>query len=259
MPKSAAYVSPQYLKMIANFIREFKNMTYKKMDLKSGDTVLDLGCGPASDTLELAKIVTPSGKVYGLDMDEEMVDLANEAAKKEKMDGFVNHICGSVESMNFEDDFFNCIRAERIFQVIPFTVDRQTIFQEIKRVLKPGGIFMALDNDWATASIDFPDSELERKLVNWLTFKNRPDGLAGRKFFRLLKETGFSNIKIETVVNTAFSLKETPFGDNLIKTAEEEQVITKEEGAYWLSTLKEKSALGTYYSSVNFVMVSGVK
>lgn len=259
MPKSAGYVNPEYLKMIANIAREFKNASFNKMNLKKGDVALDMGCGPASDTIEMGKITTQSGKVYGIDMDEEMVCIGEEESRKQEMSAYVFHRTGSVEALDFEDNVFDSVRAERLFQVLPLTVNRDTILNEVMRVLKPGGIFLALDTDWATASVDFPDTNLERKLMNWFALKFRPDGMAGRKFLKLFKDAGFQNIKLETNVFTHKSLNETPFGEPFVKMAQADRVITEEEGRLWLKTLKEKGEHGTYYSGVNFITVYGEK
>lgn len=259
MPKSDGYVSPEYLKMIASFARPFKNETFKQMNLKTGDVTLDIGCGPAIDTIEMAKITSSSGKVFGIDIDEEMIEIAEKECKKEKIDSYVSHKLGTAINLEFNEKYFDSIRAERLFQVMPLSVDRNKIFKEIKRVLKPNGVFLALDTDWATATVDFPDINLERKLMNYFAINYRPDGIAGRTFYRLFKENDFKNVTMAAKVFPNKTLDETPFGDSFIKMAITDKVISKEEGLFWINTLRDYVSKGIYYSAVNYITVFGEK
>src|SRR6201988_3980978 len=103
--------------------------------LNSGDVVLDLGSGGGVDVLLSAKRVGPTGKVYGLDMTDEMLALANEnkrkagAANVEFLKGEIEHIPlpdGSVDVV-----ISNC--------VINLSADKNRVLREAFRVLKPGG------------------------------------------------------------------------------------------------------------------------
>ncbi|NLE00295.1 MAG: methyltransferase domain-containing protein, partial [Fibrobacter sp.] len=167
MPKSSGYVSPEYLQMIASVIKPFKDNSYRLMNIKDGDTVFDLGCGPGCDTKEMAVFVGDTGKVYGVDIDEEMVAIADKEVMKAGLANRVVHLVGSVQKLPFEDNYFDSCRAERLFQVIPANIERHLLFTEIRRVLKPGGKLVLIDTDWGTSTVDFPDSELERKLMTF--------------------------------------------------------------------------------------------
>lgn len=259
MPKSFGYVSPQYLKIVADVIRQFKRETYTRLNAKPGDTILDLGCGPGSDTIELASIVGDTGFVYGIDMDEEMIEIADNEAQKAGVSKNVIHQVGTIQNLPFNDNFFDSCRAERLFQVIPKNIDRNMLFSEIIRVLKPGGTLVLIDTDWGTTSIDFPDEELERRLVNFFATKMRPDGFAGRTFRRHFLENGLVDIAIENIVLVNKKIEETPFGDWMIGTALNENIITPEEADFWKKTLSERSLNNTFYSSVNTVLMVGKK
>lgn len=104
-------------------------------DLRAGETVLDLGSGGGIDVLLSAKRVGPSGKAYGLDMTDEMLDLALENQAKagvenvEFLKGYIEQIplpAGSVDVV-----ISNC--------VINLSVDKPAVISEIARVLRPGG------------------------------------------------------------------------------------------------------------------------
>ncbi|HEX3020372.1 MAG TPA: methyltransferase domain-containing protein, partial [Chitinispirillaceae bacterium] len=236
-----------------------EQVTYCKMNIKTGDIVLDLGCGPGIDTIQLAQLVGESGFVYGIDMDEEMIAIADKEGLKAGVNKRVFHQTGTVQQLPFNEEFFDSCRAERLFQVIPKEINRGIIFSEIKRVLKADGTLVLTDVDWGSASIDFPDIGLERKLVTFFASRMRPDGFAGRAFRRQFIENGFKNItcEVETLITT--KLEESPFGAWLTGCALDAGVITKAEADFWLETLMDKNKNNKYFSTVSSIIVTGRK
>jgi ubiquinone/menaquinone biosynthesis C-methylase UbiE len=259
MPKSAGYVSPQYLRMVADLVRTFKITTYDLMNIKKGDTVLDIGCGPGVDTIHLASCVGNNGKVFGVDIDEEMIELANKEACDKSVADIVQHRLGSLEKLPFENNMFNACRAERLFQVIPSSVDRTPLFAELYRVIQPQGRVVIVDTDWATASVDFSDTVLERTLMNFLAQKMRPDGFAGRSLKRYLLQSGFKIVKLDAVTLVHRALEETAFGEWLTATALEHNSITPAQAKNWLDELTAKSKNGSFYASIGSVIVVAEK
>jgi ubiquinone/menaquinone biosynthesis C-methylase UbiE len=80
-PKAyAGYVDVTYLERAAEHARQDKQLSYAAMRVQPGFRVLDVGCGPASDTIALAGLVGERGEVVGVDYDEEMVAEANRRA-----------------------------------------------------------------------------------------------------------------------------------------------------------------------------------
>ena len=73
MTQPRGYVDPHYLDAMAELIKQHKQRTYTWMHLQPGHTVLDVGCGPGTDTLASAGLVGPTGRVVGVDADAVMV------------------------------------------------------------------------------------------------------------------------------------------------------------------------------------------
>jgi SAM-dependent methyltransferase len=104
-------------------------------DLREGETVLDLGSGGGIDVLLSAKRVGPTGFAYGLDMTDEMLDLARENARKAGL-GNVEFLKGFIEDIPLPDASVDVVISNC---VINLSADKQQVFREMARVLKPGG------------------------------------------------------------------------------------------------------------------------
>ncbi len=104
-------------------------------DLRPGETVLDLGSGGGLDVLLSARRVGPAGKEYGLDMTEEMLDLARANARQAGAQN-VEFLRGQIEAIPLPVGSVDVIISNC---VINLSTDRPAVFTECFRVLRPGG------------------------------------------------------------------------------------------------------------------------
>ena len=104
-------------------------------NLKEGETVLDLGCGKGMDVFKACKIVGETGLVIGVDRLPEMVEKANYIREKKKLFN-TDFRVSDIDNLKVEDNTVDCVISNC---VINLCEDKEKVYSEIFRVLKPGG------------------------------------------------------------------------------------------------------------------------
>jgi arsenite methyltransferase len=110
-------------------------------DLHGGETVLDLGSGAGADVLISARRVGPTGRAIGLDMTDEMLELARANAAEAGVDN-VEFVKGYLEDIPLADDSVDVVISNC---VINLAADKHVVLAEAARVLRPGGRFAVSD------------------------------------------------------------------------------------------------------------------
>jgi ubiquinone/menaquinone biosynthesis C-methylase UbiE len=161
--------------------------------LKEGEVILDLGSGAGFDCFLAANIVGKTGKVIGIDMTPEMVEKARENAHKGGYDN-VDFRLGEIENLPMADNHVDAIISNCVINLSP---DKDRVFQEAFRVLKPGGRLMV--SDMVLVS-ELPES-IKNSVAAYIGC------LAGAimqdEYVKAIKNAGFKQVRIVDEVSLA--------------------------------------------------------
>src|SRR6266576_2742097 len=156
-------------------------------ELKPGETVLDLGSGGGIDVLLSARRVGPTGFAYGLDMTDEMLELAERNRKESGIEN-VRFLKGVIEDIPLEANAVDVVISNC---VINLSADKRQVLREAYRVLVPGGRF-------AVSDIVFQGhipGAIRTDLEAWAGCI--AGALEEHVYRKLLREAGFTNIEVE--------------------------------------------------------------
>jgi SAM-dependent methyltransferase len=157
------------------------------IDLREGDTVLDLGSGGGIDVLLSAKRVGPTGKVYGLDMTDEMLALARENQAKSGVTN-VEFLRGQIEQIPLPDNSVDVIISNC---VINLATNKDRVLEEAFRVLKPGGRFAVSD----VVVLGEVPAEIRRSMELWIGCI--ASALRDTEYVAKLARAGFADVSVE--------------------------------------------------------------
>jgi arsenite methyltransferase len=156
-------------------------------DLRDGETVLDLGSGAGADVLISARRVAPSGTAIGLDMTDEMLELARANAAEAGIHN-VEFVKGYIEDIPLAGDSIDVVISNC---VINLSVDKRKVLAEAARVLKPGGRFAVSD---VIADPDM-DEATRADMQQWTGCI--AGALTRDEFEDALAEAGLTDVEIE--------------------------------------------------------------
>lgn len=157
--------------------------------LRPGDRVLDVGCGPGTITVDLARRV-PDGVVVGIDAAEVVVADA-ESARAEAGVANARFAVGDVYALDEPDGTYDVVHAHQVLQHLSDPVRALT---EMRRVLRPGGLLAVRDSDYG-AFVWWPlDPRLDRwlELYHQITRRNGAEADAGRRLLAWVRAAGFA-------------------------------------------------------------------
>jgi ubiquinone/menaquinone biosynthesis C-methylase UbiE len=163
---------------------------YAASSFVPGATVLDVGCGPGTITLDIARRVAP-GRVVGLDPSAEVIDQA-----RRDSDGTdnVEFTTGDVYALDFADASFDVVHAHQVLQHVP---DPVGALREMRRVCRPDGVVVARDSDYSafTWYPEGPTLQAWLALYEKVARTNRGEPDAGRRLLAWAHEAGFAEVE----------------------------------------------------------------
>jgi len=163
--------------------------------LRTGQSVLDVGCGPGTITADLALLVAP-GEVVGLDAAPDVVAQARAHAEGAGLTNLRFEV-GDLYALPYPDEAFEVIHLHQVLQHLP---DPAGALVALRRVLAPGGLLAARDSDYAAFTWAPADPLLDRwrALYFAVTAHNGHDAAIGPRLLAHARAAGFEDVAVSS-------------------------------------------------------------
>jgi ubiquinone/menaquinone biosynthesis C-methylase UbiE len=173
-------------------MRRVRAAAQRALDPRPGQRLLDAGCGLGEVARDLAAAVAPGGQVVGVDASAAAVAVATERAG----DSGVTYAVGDLLSLDFEDQTFDGVRAERVLQHLG-TPDAAVA--ELMRVTRSGGRVCLVDTDWSSLTSDGLPDDLVTRMWEGAAVARQHQPTMGRTLRRRLVRAGLVDVVCEPV------------------------------------------------------------
>jgi ubiquinone/menaquinone biosynthesis C-methylase UbiE len=234
-------------------IRAGKRLMSDRMGLTAGAAVLDVGCGPGTDALELANLVGSTGRVAGVDSSLAMIGEACRRAQLRRLP--VSFLVAQLPALPLADASFDVCRASRLLEHVP---DPRSALAEMVRATRSGGRIVVFDIDWDTLVIDHPDKDTTRMVVLSYSDSIR-NGWLGRQLPRLLVEQRLRLHSVDAVhVWVHYHLAELFLGGHLALLQTQHKLTPSQAQAWWENVRGVGQEKGSRISFTAFV-AAGIK
>lgn len=228
--------------------------------LRPGDAVIEIGCGVGALLCDLARSVSPGGRVIGVEPQPTLARASLERLYEAGYQSIAEVRQESAGRMSIDGGYAAACLAQTVLIHLPDETLQDTLHEMI-RVVRPGGRVISVDQDGDTWVIDHPDRDLTRRIVRFNSDQRYADGWTGRRLRRFFLQTRLKEVEVHARIHV-----DTTSGSYLFSMAErlagaavEVGVITPSERDKWIGQLYALAADGNFFSSINFYACVGVR
>jgi len=210
----------------------YKTHVLAELELSSEIVVVDVGCGPGTDLKAMAERTTPRGLAVGLDLDSRMLMAATASVPPA-----TSLAVADAHRMPFTSASVDRLRTDRSLQHMR---DPMRVLAEFARVLRPGGIAVIAEPDWATLVIDTARGDVSRRFVDYTCGEVVRNAHIGRQVARLGADAGLvtRNVVAFPAVLRDFVTADKIFGlTRNALAAVESEYLSSEEAKAWIADL----------------------
>lgn len=227
---------------------DYKQRHVAALDVRPGQVVADIGCGPGTDLGRLADAVGPDGSVIGVDREPRMLDEARQRLADRPN---IELRQGDIHDLPLPAGSVDRARVDRILQHV---TDPAKAIAEVRRILRPGGLFGMAEPDWDTLAVADEDLETSRRFVRYVAGRVRNPAI-GRDLVRLSMLAGFRVRSVEPipVLFRDFETADTILGlrRNSARGVQA-GALAEQDAAAWV----ERMATGPVIAGFTFYMVT---
>ena len=228
---------------------EQRNATLRMLNLQPGEVVLDIGSGPGIMAQEIANRVGEAGTVYGVDISDDMLAIAEQRCADllnvefQKADAL---------SLPFDDNYFDVVVSTQVYEYVD-NID--LALDELYRVLKPGGRVLILDTDWDSSVWHTSNRERMHRIID-VWNRHCPHPFLPRTLATRLQTAGLKVVQntIIPIMNRGYNQKNTYsyIAIDLIRDYAAKQLdVSDDELDAWVHELHQHEEDGSYFFSIN--------
>jgi SAM-dependent methyltransferase len=237
----AAFIA--YLDDARRLLGDLKRETIGALQLRRGDSVLDVGCGTGDDLRSLADIVGPEGRVVGIDVSEHLVA---EARRRTRDQPAIEVVTADAHAMPFGVGEFSATRADRVLMHVE---DPAAVLAQMAGSTRPGGRMVVVEPDWDTLIVDSDDMAIARRVVRAQADTIRhPD--IGRRLMRLASG---AHLTVDAVRFTTIPVRDAAMADAAFRLRFAVERLDDHTVWRWWETLQRQAQEGLFFSAMTGV------
>jgi ubiquinone/menaquinone biosynthesis C-methylase UbiE len=253
--EDATYLIASMDKMFSlETIRAIKKRAINLLNLTPGESAIEVGCGLGQDSEAMGAIVGNRGRVVAIDSSQLMLTEARRRSSQPQ----VEYTLGKAAALDFPDHSFSASYGDRVLVSQP---DVEKVFNELVRVVKPGGNICVTDIDLGTiAMFPYIDGITEKLIKRYQTIVLNK--FIGRELPYLFKKFGLSNIRTfpESYIVNSFELVNTMIDfPRMIRDLKNMGEYSEQEAFTWLTTLEAAEKQGDFMYAIILFTVVGTK
>ena len=177
--------------------QELRRWERHHLALRTGQRLLDVGCGTGDAAISLADDLGSTGEVVGVDASEAMLAVARDRASTAACP--THFVAGDAMALDEPNDSFDAVRSERTLQWLG---DPAAAIEEMARVLRPSGRIAVIDTDWSTLRLEVGDREISSIVAEWMAEERSRPSHVGNRLDELTTSAGFDTIAHTSVTQT---------------------------------------------------------
>lgn len=238
-------------------IQQVKRHMLDVCPVRTGDQVLDVGCGLGHEVRRLAQLAGPRGRVVGIDANPAMITEARRRGAGLALP--ISFEVGDAHQVGLPDGSFDLCRTERVLRYVDHS---EAVVAQMARLTRPGGSVLAFDFDSDQTVVDAPDSALVRRIAGVLDAAV-PHPWIGRQLFRLFREAGLREVRVVPhalcFAGAAGFAVYRRLNRGTIDRAVQAGQLSASEAAAWWAGLERAGEAETFFSAVMGFIAAGRK